>query len=190
MEELDTHVEFIEDDYRNAAGRFDALVSLGMLEHVGKGHYRDFGLMADRCLTAHGRGLIQTIAQNQSIETNPWIQKRIFPGGYAPTLREMLDIVEPFGFSVLDLENLRQHYAKTLRFWLERFEASADSVKTMFDERFVRMWRLYLSGSLAAFTSGWLQLYQFLFARPGLNAIPKTREYLYRLAPDEYTGRK
>ena len=121
-EGLDGRVEFIEDDYRNISGRFDALVSLGMLEHVGRKHYRDFGRMADRCLAPHGRGLIQTIAQDRPIPTNPWIQRRIFPGGHAPTLREMTDIVEPFGFSVLDLENLRPHYAKTLGHWLGRFE--------------------------------------------------------------------
>ncbi len=113
------------------------------------------------------------------METNPWIARRIFPGGHAPTLSEMTDIVEPYGFSVLDLENLRLHYAKTLGHWLDRFEASAESVEKMFDEKFVRMWRLYLSGSWAAFASGALQLYQFLFARPTLNAIPRTREHLY-----------
>jgi len=179
-EELDDQVEFIEDDYRNITGRYDALVSLGMLEHVGKRHYRDFGRMADRCLAPHGRGLIQTIAQSQPNETNPWIALRIFPGGHVPTLREMTDIVEPYGFSVLDLENLRLHYARTLGHWLDRFEASADSVKKMFDERFVRMWRLYLSGSWAAFSSGALELFQFLFARPTLNAIPKTRTHLHQ----------
>jgi cyclopropane-fatty-acyl-phospholipid synthase len=178
-EQLDGRVEFIEDDYRNITGRFDALVSLGMLEHVGKRHYRDFGRTADRCLAPHGRGLIQTIAQNQSRETNPWIQRRIFPGGHAPTLRQMADIVEPFGFSVLDLENLRLHYAKTLGQWLDRFEVSAGSVEKMFDAKFVRMWRLYLSGSYAAFASGALQLFQFLFARPALNAVPNTRTHLY-----------
>ncbi len=178
-EELDSRVEFIEDDYRNISGRFDALVSLGMLEHVGRKHYRDFGRMADRCLAPHGRGLIQTIAQNRPNPTNPWIQRRIFPGGHAPTLREMTDIVEPFGFSVLDLENLRPHYAKTLGHWLDRFETVAGSVETMYDDKFVRMWRLYLSGSWAAFASGALQLFQFLFTRPGLDAIPKTRAHLY-----------
>ncbi|MGD0656290.1 MAG: cyclopropane-fatty-acyl-phospholipid synthase family protein [Thermoguttaceae bacterium] len=180
-EGLDGRVEFIEDDYRNITGHFDALVSLGMLEHVGKRHYRDFGRMADRCLVPHGRGLIQTIAQSQPGETNPWIQRRIFPGGHAPTLREMTGIVEPFGFSVLDLENLRPHYARTLGHWLEQFEASADKVEKMFDAKFVRMWRLYLSGSWAAFTSGTLELFQFLFARPALNEVPKTRTHLYRI---------
>jgi cyclopropane-fatty-acyl-phospholipid synthase len=176
-EGLDGRVEFIEDDYRNIAGRFDALVSLGMLEHVGKRHYRDFGRMADRCLAPHGRGLIQTIAQNRPGEANPWIQRRIFPGGHTPTLREMTDIVEPFGFTVLDLENLRLHYAKTLGYWLDRFEASAEEAEKIFDAKFVRTWRLYLSGSWAAFTSGALQLFQFLFARPQLNKIPITRRH-------------
>ena len=178
-EGLDGRVEFVQDDYRNIAGRFDALVSLGMLEHVGRRHYREFGRMADRCLTGHGRGLIQTIAQDRPSRTNPWIERRIFPGGHIPTLREMTDIVEPFGFSVLDLENLRPHYARTLRDWLERFEASAGSVEEMFDDRFVRMWRLYLSGSWAAFASGALQLYQLLFARPGQGGFPQTRAHLY-----------
>ena len=135
--------------------------------------------MADRCLAPHGRGLIQTIAQDRPIPTNPWIQRRIFPGGHAPTLREMTDIVEPFGFSVLDLENLRLHYAKTLGHWLDRFEASVGRVEEMFDDKFVRMWRLYLSGSWAAFASGALQLFQFVFARPGLDALPQTRAHLY-----------
>jgi cyclopropane-fatty-acyl-phospholipid synthase len=182
-EGLDGQVEFINDDYRNITGRFDALVSLGMLEHVGKKHYRDFGRTADRCLAHHGRGLIQTIAQNQPSETNSWIRRRIFPGGYAPTLRQMTDIVEPFGFSVLDLENLCPHYAKTLGLWLKRFESSAGSVEKMFDAKFVRMWRLYLSGSAAAFACGALQLFQFLFARPELNAVPNTRAHLYLNSP-------
>ena len=178
-EQIGGRVEFIEDDYRNITGRFDALVSLGMLEHVGKKHYRDFGRTADRCLAPHGRGLIQTIAQNQPTQANPWIQRRIFPGGHIPTLREMTDIVEPFGFSVLDLENLRTHYAKTLGHWIERFESAAGSVEKMFDAKFVRMWRLYLSGSAAAFAGGALQLFQLLFARPALNAVPNTRKHLY-----------
>ena len=178
-EGLDYRVEFIEDDYRNLAGRFDALVSLGMLEHVGAAHYREFGRVADRCLGPAGRGLIQSIGQDWPDETSSWIERRIFPGAYPPTLREMTDIFEPPGFSILDVENLRLHYAQTLRHWLRRFEASADRVAAMFDPRFVRTWRLYLAGSCAAFTAGGLQLFQVLFARPGLNAVPWTRTGLY-----------
>ena len=178
-EGLDAQVEFIEDDYRNIRGHFDALVSLGMLEHVGASHYREFGHMMDRCLNSTGRGLIQSIGQDQPDDINPWIERRIFPGAYPPTLREMTDLVEPSGFSVLDIENLRLHYAMTLRHWLGRFEASAAAVARMFDDRFVRMWRLYLAGSCAAFTSGGLQLFQVVFARPGVNGIPWNRARLY-----------
>ncbi len=174
-EGLDSRVEFIEDDYRNASGRFDALVSLGMLEHVGQKHYREFGRMADRCLNAAGRGLIQSIGQDHPSESSPWIERRIFPGAYPPTLREMMDIFETPGFSVLDVENLRLHYAETLRRWLGRFESSVDRVAEMFDSRFVRVWRLYLSGSIAAFSAGDLQLYQVVFARSGANDVPRTR---------------
>jgi cyclopropane-fatty-acyl-phospholipid synthase len=178
-EGLDSRVEFIEDDYRNITGRFDALASLGMLEHVGAAHYREFGRVADRCLGPAGRGLIQSIGQDQSGETSTWIERRIFPGAYPPTLRQMTDIFEPPGFSILDVENLRLHYAMTLRHWLERFEASDGRVAAMFDRRFVRTWRLYLAGSQAAFASGGLQLFQVVFARPGVNAIPWTRSGLY-----------
>ena len=178
-EGLDSRVEFIEDDYRNITGRFDALVSLGMLEHVGARHYREFGRMMNRCLSPTGRGLIQSIGQDRPSKTSTWIERRIFPGAYPPTLREMTDLFEPSGFSILDLENLRLHYAQTLRHWLARFEASAQRVAAMFDDRFVRMWRLYLAGSCAAFASGGLQLFQAVFARPGVNEIPWTRSRLY-----------
>jgi len=176
---LGSRVEFIEDDYRNISGRFDALVSLGMLEHVGIRHYHEFGRMMQRCLAPTGRGLIQTIGQDRPGKINPWIERRIFPGTYPPSLREMMELFEPFGFSILDVENLRLHYAKTIEHWLQRFEASAETVAQMFDERFVRMWRLYLAGSFAAFNSGALQLFQVVFARPGVNEIPWSRASLY-----------
>lgn len=179
VEGLESRVEFIEDDYRNITGQFDALVSLGMLEHVGARHYHEFGRMMDRCLKSTGRGLIQSIGQNHAESICPWVERRIFPGAYPPTVREMTDLFEPSDFSVLDVENLRLHYAKTLSHWLKRFEASADAVAAMFDERFVRMWRLYLAGSCAAFASGTLQLYQVVFARPGVNDTPWTRAPLH-----------
>ncbi len=178
-EGLDSRVEFIEDDYRNLTGRFNALVSLGMLEHVGAAHYREFGRVADRCLGPSGRGLIQSIGLDRPAEPISWIERRIFPGGHFPSLREMTDIFEPPGFAILNVENLRLHYAQTLRHWLHRFEAAADRVAAMFGPRFVRTWRLYLSGSRAAFTAGELQLFQVLFARPGLNEVPWTRAGLY-----------
>jgi len=179
-EGLIAQVEFIEDDYRNIAGRFDAFVSVGMLEHVGRRHYRELGAVIDRCLSPSGRGLIHTIGRHRPTPVDAWTRARIFPGAYAPSLGEMAGIFEPSGLVVLDVENLRLHYAATLRHWLERFERSRDRVRAMFDERFVRMWRLYLSASIAAFTTGWLQLFQVAFGRVTDNGVPMTREHLYR----------
>jgi cyclopropane-fatty-acyl-phospholipid synthase len=180
-EGLASRVEFIEDDYRNISGRFDAFVSVGMLEHVGPNHYHELGRTIDRALAGDGRGLIHSIGQNRSGSLiNPWIRKRIFPGAYPPGLREMAALLEPSGFSVLDVENLRLHYAKTLRHWLTRFDAAEDQVARLFDPTFVRMWRVYLAGSAAAFLAGELQLFQVVFARPRVNEIPWTRAGLYQ----------
>ena len=176
---LEHRVEFIEDDYRNANGRFDAFVSVGMLEHVGHEHYHELRRIIDRCLDRNGRGLIHSIGRNQPNLFNPWVERRIFPGAYPPSLREMLEVVEHGDFSVLDVENLRMHYALTLKHWLQRFENASSRVKEMYDERFVRAWRLYLAGSIAAFNTGDMQLFQVLFARGTSNDIPWTRAYLY-----------
>ena len=116
---------------------------------------------------------------------NAWIERHIFPGAYPPTLLEMLEVLEPGGISVLDVENLRLHYALTLEHWLSRYEQNVDSVRQMFDENFVRTWRLYLAGSIAAFRTGCLQLFQLTFVRSGINDLPWTRDYLYsRSFPD------
>jgi len=178
-EGLEDRVEFVESDYRNIEGRYDAFVSVGMLEHVGPRCYGALGRVIDRCLAPHGRGLIHSIGRNEPYPLNPWIRRRIFPGAYPPTPRQMLEVLEPAGFSVLDVENLRLHYARTLRHWLERFESHRDEIEHMFDARFVRAWRLYLAGSLAAFSTGWLQLFQVVFARPGDNDLPPSRAWLY-----------
>jgi cyclopropane-fatty-acyl-phospholipid synthase len=176
---LADRVEYIEDDYRNIQGKFDAFVSVGMIEHVGAKHYRDLGGVLDRCLTDGGRGLVHNIGRNRPWRMNAWIEKRIFPGAYPPTLREMTEIFEPFSFSILDVENLRLHYAKTLEHWLVRYEAESDTVRKQYGESFVRAWRLYLTGSIASFTTGWLQLFQVVFSRPHLNDIAWSRAHLY-----------
>jgi len=177
---LEGRVEFIEDDYRNISGSYDVFVSVGMLEHVGREHYPELGRVVQRALTAEGRGLIHSIGRNRPELLHPWIERRIFPGAYAPSLGEMMQIFEPSNLSVLDVENIRLHYARTLRHWLERYEAAIDSVRAMFsDESFVRMWRMYLAGSIAGFETGTLQLFQVLFAKQENNAIPLTREFMY-----------
>ena len=178
-EGLAAQVQYVEDDYRNILGRYDAFVSVGMLEHVGVDHYRELGRVAQRSLGSNGRGLIHSIGRNRPAALQPWIERRIFPGAYPPSLREMMQIFEPWDLSILDVENLRLHYARTLAHWLELYEANVERVRAMFDEKFVRMWRLYLAGSLAAFTTGTLQLFQVVFAPHDNNDIPLTRAYMY-----------
>jgi cyclopropane-fatty-acyl-phospholipid synthase len=178
-EGLDGRVEFIEDDYRNIRGQFDAFVSVGMLEHVGVNHFQELGQVIDQSLKADGRGLIHSIGRDQPGLMNQWIERRIFPGACPPSLSQMTEIFEPSRFSILDIENLRLHYARTLEHWLERYETVTGRVAEMFDDAFVRAWRLYLAGSIAAFAAGELQLYQVVFTRQGNNRIPWTRQHLY-----------
>lgn len=178
-EGLGAKVEYIEADFREIDEPCDAFVSVGMLEHVGAAHYAALGTTIDRCLAADGRGLIHSIGTNRPSPLNPWIERRIFPGACPPSLAEMMRIFEPANFSVLDVENLRLHYAKTLEHWLQRFETAVPDVTKMFGESFVRSWRLYLTGSLGAFNTGELQLFQVTFARASDNGIPWTRDHLY-----------
>jgi cyclopropane-fatty-acyl-phospholipid synthase len=174
--QLAGRVEFVQDDYRNASGACDAFVSVGMLEHVGLQQYQAFGDIIDRTLAASGRGLLHFIGRDQPAPLNPWIRKRIFPGAYPPTLREVFErIIEPPALSVLDVENLRLHYALTLAHWLRRFEDAVPRVASAFGDTFVRAWRLYLAGSHVAFTTGSMQLFQVVFTRRGNNAMPWLR---------------
>jgi cyclopropane-fatty-acyl-phospholipid synthase len=177
-EGLAGQIEYIEDDYRNITGTYDVFVSVGMLEHVGPDHYRELGGIIDRSLKEQGLGLIHTIGQNMAAPMSPWFLKRIFPGSYPPTLRELMEVFEPWDFTVLDVENLRLHYAKTCEHWLERFELNRDRVREMFDESFVRAWRLYLSGCISNFNVGSLQLFQVVFSRSANNLVPLTRAHL------------
>jgi cyclopropane-fatty-acyl-phospholipid synthase len=176
-------VEFIEDDYRNipgsVTGRCDAFVSIGMLEHVGIAHYAELGHLVTRLLEPHGRGLIHSIGRNAAEPVSGWIHDRIFPGGEVPSLAEMVSLFAPDELSVIDVENLRPHYALTLRDWLDAFERSVDQVRRMFDEEFVRTWRLYLAGSRAAFLTGDMQLFQVLFAPRSNQDWALTRAHLY-----------
>ncbi len=178
-EGLADRVEYIEDDYRNITGIYDVFVSVGMLEHVGPKYYRELGDVIHRCLKSEGRGLIHTIGRRRPGLMNAWIEKHIFPGACPPSLAEMMDIFEPHEFAVQDVENLRLHYAKTLRHWLERYEASLDTIRESFDENFIRAWRLYLAGSIAAFTTNELQLYQVMFTGPERHELPWSRRHLY-----------
>ena len=179
--DLDDRVTFVEDDYRTIDEPCDAFVSIGMLEHVGRANFHSLGALIKRVLKPDGLGLVHSIGRSFPNTTDAWITKHIFPGGHIPSLSEMMSVFEPEKFSVLDVENLRPHYARTCRNWLENFEAAADEVAGMYDEEFVRKWRLYLAGSSAGFESGTLQLFQILFAPGGSNNVPWTRH-------DQYSG--
>jgi cyclopropane-fatty-acyl-phospholipid synthase len=180
-EGLANRVEFIEDDFRNLSGRYDAFVSVGMLEHVGQPNYPELARLITRSLKpSGGRGLIHSIGHNQVRPMDEWFERRIFPGARIPSLREALSIMEQENFTVLDVENLRLHYARTLEHWLERFENHVEKVEMMFDAAFVRSWRLYLMGSMMSFLTGIGQLYQIVFAPYRNDDIPQTRAYLYR----------
>jgi len=178
-EGLASRVEFIQDDYRNISGRYDAFVSVGMLEHVGKSHHADLAHTIWRVIGDQGRGLLHFIGRNRARSMNPWIRRRIFPGAYPPSLREVVQFLEPHEFSVLDVENLRVHYARTVECWLKSFEEHYQAVVDKLGSEFARMWRLYLAGSVAAFRMGSLQLFQVVFSGRQCTSQPWNRAYLY-----------
>jgi cyclopropane-fatty-acyl-phospholipid synthase len=179
-------VTFVNADYRSLEGRADAFVSIGMLEHVGREQYAALGGVIDRVLDpVHGRGLLHFIGRDVPMPFNAWISEYIFPGAYAPALSEVLSgVLEPYDLSVVDIENLRPHYARTLAHWRDRFEAREDAVRDMFDDTFVRTWRLYLASAEASFLSGSLQLFQVAFGRAADDSRPGMRESLYRKRAD------
>jgi cyclopropane-fatty-acyl-phospholipid synthase len=176
-EGLEGHVEFREDDWRHIDGTCDVFASVGMLEHVGRARYRELGRVIDRSLDRqHGRGLLHFIGHDVEAGPSRWTRRHVFPGYYLPTLREVLAaVLEPYGFSVLDVEDLRRHYVRTLEHWRERFERAAPAITAQFGERFTRIWRYYLVGAHAGFAAGYLQLFQVVFARRGWDGGPWRR---------------
>jgi len=188
QEGLNDRVEFVEDDCRNISGGFDAFVSIGMLEHVSVGDYERLGDIIHRSIGDSGRGLLHFIGRSHKGEFSRWIRKRIFPGAYAPTLAEAMNVLEPHDYCVFDVENLRPHYTRTLEHWLERFEASGEQIVKMYNPWFQRAWRLYLAGSIAAFRAGSLQLFQISFVGSKHPSIPWTRLGLYTGTTPEGDG--
>ena len=180
-EGLSGQVEFIDDDYRNVSGRFDVFVSVGMLEHVGLAHYRSLADVLRRTVRRDGgRGLLHFIGRDVPRPLNAWIRRRIFPGGYPPTLAEVTtSVLAPAEMSVIDVENLRLHYARTLAHWRDRFVRAEEQIRTWYGDEFCRAWDLYLAGSEAAFVTGWMQLFQIVFT-PRESAPPAwTRAEVY-----------
>ena len=182
IEELGLHnsIKVFLADYREIEGEFDKFVSIGMFEHVGKAFIPVFMKELSRLLKKEGIGLLHTIGKVTESAGDPWILRYIFPGGYIPNLAEIVREMGLAGFSLLDVENLRLHYAHTLDRWADNYERNLEKVKQMFDESFVRMWRLFLNASSAGFKYGSSRLYQILFSNGLNNELPLTRKHLYQ----------
>ncbi len=177
---LEDRVSFELMDYRNVTGQFDRIVSVGMFEHVGVGYYRAFFKVLAQSLAPGGVALLHTIGRTgPPSATNAWIAKYIFPGGYTPSMSEIMPPIEHSGLAVTDVEVLRRHYAKTLRAWRERFEAHRAEIAALFDERFCRMWEFYLIGAERSFEREELAVFQVQLGFPGAD-IPLTRDYIAR----------
>jgi cyclopropane-fatty-acyl-phospholipid synthase len=188
-ENLDSKVSFHLTDYRDLTGTYDRIVSVGMFEHVGLPHFDTyFGTVRDR-LAPDGVALIHTIGNtNAPGATNPWVAKYIFPGGYIPSLSEVAASVERQDLWITDVETLRLHYALTLRHWFDRFNAQADAVRKLYDDRFVRMWRFYLAASEQTFRQRHQAVFQVQITR-NIAALPITRDYLFESASAESLSR-
>ncbi len=178
-EGLSERVEFRLMDYRHVEGPFDRIVSVGMFEHVGVPNYQTYFDTVARLLSEDGIALIHTIGRSAPpMSHSPWIHKYIFPGGYVPSLSEIAGPLERSGLWQADIEVWRLHYALTLRHWLERFEASAAHIETMYDARFVRMFRYYLVACIIGFEDQHQAVYHLQLAKRR-DTVPLTRDYLY-----------
>jgi cyclopropane-fatty-acyl-phospholipid synthase len=177
-EGLEDRVSFELLDYRAVNRTFDRIVSVGMFEHVGVVHYREFFDTVARCLEPDGVALLHAIGRSDGPGyTNPWIAKYIFPGGYCPALSEVLPPVEKSGLIATDVEVLRLHYAETLRHWRRRFTANRDTIASLYDERFCRMFEFYLCGCEIAFRREGHIVFQVQLAHRQ-TAVPLTRDYI------------
>ena len=167
-------------DYRDlpkTGRKFDRVVSVGMVEHVGRENYQLFNDCVNSVLKDGGLYLLHFISQMKEVMGTGWIQKYIFPGGVIPSLREMINAMTNDDFHVVDVENLRRHYNKTQLCWDKNYRAQRETVQNMFDERFIRMWDLYLAGCAASFWTGNIGLSQILVTKGVNNDIPMTRWY-------------
>ncbi len=170
-------------DYREIKNRmFDRIVSVGMAEHVGKDHLHEYFLHVNQLLTDGGLSLLHCITGIHESEggTNSWINQYIFPGGYIPSIQELVGHLSKEGFHLIDVESLRRHYGRTLEHWAENFETALPEIRKNREESFIRMWRLYLNSCAASFNTGNIDIHQFMFTKGINDRIPWCRDYLYR----------
>ena len=177
-EGLEDRVQFRMLDYRSIKGKFDRIVSVGMFEHVGVHYYQDFFSTVYRILKPDGIMLLHSIGRSDGPgSTNAWINRYIFPGGYSPALSEVFPYIEKNHLWVTDCEILRLHYAKTIHFWRERFEAKKEEVIKLYDKRFYRMFEMYLAASELVFYYHCHMNFQLQLS-PSIDALPITRNYM------------
>lgn len=175
---LEERVKFYLRDYRQEQETYDRIVSVGMFEHVGIKHYKEFFTQISSLLKEDGVALLHSIGCSTGpSRPNPWLQKYIFPGGYSPALSEALTTIEPAQLFVTDIEVLHMHYAETLRHWRMRFLANQEKVKETWGERFFRMWEFYLASCEVAFRNRGFMVFQIQMVRDPTLA-PLTRDYI------------
>jgi cyclopropane-fatty-acyl-phospholipid synthase len=175
---LADRVRFHLRDYREEEGQYDRIVSVGMFEHVGVVQYPTFFRKVNELLSPDGVALLHSIGRMEGPgTTNPWLRKYIFPGGYSPALSEVVPVVERERLWITDIEILRLHYAETLRHWRARFEANRERIRALYDERFCRMWELYLVGAELAFRRDRHLNFQMQLAKR-VDTVPLTRDYI------------
>ena len=177
-EGLEDRVRFEPEDYRRVEGQFDRIVSVGMLEHVGRRFLGAYFARVAELLKKDGVALVHSIGgYTPPGPTNPWMTKYIFPGGYIPALSEALAAVERSGLLIADVEIWRLHYAETLKNWRRRFMANREAARALYDERFCRMWEFYLASSEASFRVAGNMVFQLLLVKDR-TALPQTRTYM------------
>jgi cyclopropane-fatty-acyl-phospholipid synthase len=177
---LTKRVRFNLQDYRDIKEHFDRIVSVGMFEHVGVNHYDTFFRKSKQLLADNGVMLLHSIGRSEGPSvTNPWVSKYIFPGGYIPSVSEVMRSIERSGLLVTDIEILRLHYAETLKAWRERFLAHREEVERIYDQRFVRMWEFYLAASEMSFREQNLMVFQIQLTKRQ-DVVPMTRDYIMR----------
>lgn len=187
---LQGRVDIRLQDYREIGREtFDRVVSIGMIEHVGESYLDTYMAHVAQCLRPAGIAVLHTMGKTQRAPVTPWITKHVFPGMYLPTLAELSTRIADAGLRISDVENLRPHYSLTLDAWIDRFDKNVGVIRRMFDERFVRMWRMYLHTAAAAFKLGELNVWQITCSNGFSDEIPLTRRHLYagEHAEDCYT---
>jgi cyclopropane-fatty-acyl-phospholipid synthase len=178
-EGLARNCRFLLKDYREEQGPYDRIVSVGMFEHVGKKNYDEFFRKVAALLAEDGVCLLHSIGRfDEPAPINPFIRKWIFPGADLPSLSEVTASIERAGLLVTDLEILRLHYAETLRHWYERVQRHRDQIVALYDERFFRMWSMYLAGCEMGFRYQGLMVFQVQLAKR-VDAVPLTRDYMF-----------